>query len=241
LLGRPGGDPPVQVDANLRPEGRDGPLVRSLASYASYYRRWSSIWERQALLRARPSAGDVALGERFVEMIEPLRYPTDGLSAAEVLEIRRLKARIDGERLPRGADPATHTKLGRGGLGDIEWTIQLLQLQHANAVPALRVTSTLVGLAGARDAGLISEDDAQTLIGAWTMATRTRNAIRLVTGKPDDQLPAPSAGSVLVGVGRAMGYPADVESGRIEDDYRRRARHARRAVERIFYDSDPSA
>jgi glutamate-ammonia-ligase adenylyltransferase len=241
LLGRPGGDPPVQVDANLRPEGRDGPLVRSLASYATYYRRWSSIWERQALLRARPSAGDVALGERFVEMIEPLRYPTDGLSAAEVLEIRRLKARIDGERLPRGADPATHTKLGRGGLGDIEWTIQLLQLQHANAVPALRVTSTLVGLAGARDAGLISEDDAQTLIGAWTMATRTRNAIRLVTGKPDDQLPAPSAGSVLVGVGRAMGYPADVESGRIEDDYRRRARHARRAVERIFYDSDPSA
>ena len=127
-LAAPGGDPPVHVDADLRPEGRDGPLVRSLASYAAYYERWSSIWEAQALLRARPVAGDPDLGARWIRMVDPVRYPRDGLSPAQVLEIRRLKARIDSERLPRGADPATHTKLGRGGLADVERTIQLLQL-----------------------------------------------------------------------------------------------------------------
>ena len=117
LLSRPGGDPPVQVDANLRPEGRDGPLVRSLAAYAAYYERWSSIWERQALLRARPAAGDRGLGERFLQLIDPLRYPVDGLDAAQILEIRRLKARIDSERLPRGAGSgyAHQTRPGRIG------------------------------------------------------------------------------------------------------------------------------
>ena len=241
LLGKPGGDPPVQVDANLRPEGRDGPLVRSLASYAGYYRRWSSIWERQALLRARPAAGDEALGGRFTALIDPLRYPAGGLDAAQVLEIRRLKARIDSERLPRGADPATHTKLGRGGLGDVEWTLQLLQLQHAHDVPALRRTGTLAGLAEAGSAGILAVDDARTLTAAWTMATRTRNAIMLVTAKADDQLPATASGSVLVGIGRAMGYPAGFEPGQLDDDYRRLARRARRVVERTFYAADVPA
>ncbi len=143
-------DPPLAVDADLRPEGRSGPLVRSLASYRSYYDRWSSAWEAQALLRARPVAGDAELGARFVAMIDPIRYPTGGLAPADLLEIRRLKGRIDSERLPRGADPTTHTKFGRGGLGDIEWTIQLLQLGSGAAVPGLRTTQTLAALAAAR-------------------------------------------------------------------------------------------
>ena len=122
------------VDADLRPEGKSGPLVRSLESYAAYYRRWSSAWESQALLRADPVAGDEDLGRRFVELIDPLRYPADGLSDEAVREIRRLKARMEAERMPRGADPTTHAKLGRGGLADVEWTVQLLQLQHGAAV-----------------------------------------------------------------------------------------------------------
>jgi [glutamine synthetase] adenylyltransferase / [glutamine synthetase]-adenylyl-L-tyrosine phosphorylase len=232
-LSAPGGDPPVEVDANLRPEGRDGPLARSLASYAAYYRRWSSGWEAQALLRARPFAGDGDLGRRFCALIEPLRYPAEGLSPEAVLEIRRLKARIDSERLPRGADPATHTKLGRGGLGDVEWTAQLLQLRHAGQVEAMRTTGTVEALRAASAAGLIDEADARTLIRSWRMATRTRNAIMLVRGKADDQLPAP--GPALIAVGRALGYASDFEPGQLDNDYRRTARRARAVVDRVFY------
>ncbi len=236
LLATPGGDPPVEVDANLRPEGRDGPLVRSLASYAAYYRRWSSIWEAQALLRARFAAGDAEIGRSFIALVDPLRYPAGGLDAAQVLEIRRLKGRIDSERLPRGADPATHTKLGRGGLGDVEWTVQLLQLRHGCDVPALRTPSTLGALAALEAEGLLDADSAEALRAAWRLATRTRNAIMLVTGKAGDQLPA--GGPVLDGVGRALGYPANFEHGQLTDDYRRVTRHARRVVEDVFYSAD---
>ncbi|MGL5860054.1 MAG: bifunctional [glutamine synthetase] adenylyltransferase/[glutamine synthetase]-adenylyl-L-tyrosine phosphorylase, partial [Phycicoccus sp.] len=112
LLGRPGPDPTLDVDASLRPEGRNGPLVRSLSSYREYYARWSLIWEAQALLRAAPVAGDAGLAERFVALVDPIRYPDGGLGEAQVREIRTLKARVESERLPRGADPKTHFKLG---------------------------------------------------------------------------------------------------------------------------------
>src|SRR5690606_2878110 len=134
---------------DLRPEGRNGPLVRTLDGYAAYYRRWSLVWESQALLRAQPVAGDAELGERFTALVDPLRYPPDGLDDAAVREIRRLKARMEAERLPRGADRTTHTKLGRGGLSDVEWTVQLLQLRHAGRLPALRTTRTRRALAAA--------------------------------------------------------------------------------------------
>ena len=130
LLGVPAPEPPLVIDPDLRPEGRQGPLVRTIASYGAYYERWSEVWESQALLRAEPVAGDEELGRRFVELIDPLRYPEGGIDEAAVREIRRIKARIDAERLPRGADPARHTKLGPGGLADVEWTVQLLQLRH---------------------------------------------------------------------------------------------------------------
>ncbi|MDQ5855010.1 MAG: bifunctional [glutamine synthetase] adenylyltransferase/[glutamine synthetase]-adenylyl-L-tyrosine phosphorylase, partial [Actinomycetota bacterium] len=120
LLGSPSQDPPLVVDTGLRPEGRSGPLVRTLASYRAYYAQWAQTWEAQALLRATPVAGDAELGQRFIATIDPVRYPAGGLTARQATEIRRLKARVDSERLPRGADPATHTKLGRGGLADVE-------------------------------------------------------------------------------------------------------------------------
>jgi len=127
------------------------------------------VWEAQALLRARVVAGDADLGARFIAAIDPVRYPDDGLDSIRTREIRRIKARVDNERLPRGADPSTHTKLGRGGLADVEWTLQLLQLQHAARVPALRTTSTLDGLAAAVDAGLIDPVDADALREAWLL------------------------------------------------------------------------
>ncbi|HJQ43591.1 MAG TPA: bifunctional [glutamine synthetase] adenylyltransferase/[glutamine synthetase]-adenylyl-L-tyrosine phosphorylase, partial [Jatrophihabitantaceae bacterium] len=156
-----------------------------------------------------------------------------GLSTADETEIRRLKARIDNERLPRGADPGTHTKLGRGGLTDIEWTVQLLQLAHGATVPELRTPRTLDALRAAAHEGLLSDEQAETLATAWRFATHVRNALMLVRDKPEDQVP--HSGTPLVALGRVLGYPPSFEPGQLVDDYRRTARRARKVVEEIFY------
>ncbi|WP_257155670.1 bifunctional [glutamine synthetase] adenylyltransferase/[glutamine synthetase]-adenylyl-L-tyrosine phosphorylase [Streptomyces sp. Ru87] len=235
LLELPSADPPLLVDADLRPEGKTGPLVRTLTSYAAYYRRWSQVWESQALLRARPVAGDPGLGRRFVELIDPLRYPEGGLDEAAAREIRRLKARMESERMPRGTDPTTHAKLGRGGLSDVEWTVQLLQLRHAHAEPSLRTTGTREALFAARDAGLLDPHDARTLDEAWLLATRMRNAVMLVRGRPGDTFPADVRERAAVG--RYLGYELG-SAGEMLDDYRRVTRRARTVVERLFYDAE---
>jgi len=231
LLGAASADPPLEVDTGLRPEGRNGPMVRTLASYAAYYAQWSAPWEAQALLRARPVAGDAELGLRFCAMVDPVRYPEGGISLETAREIRRIKARVDTERLPRGADRATHTKLGRGGLADVEWTVQLLQLQHGHEVAALRSPSTVAALSAAGGAELLSAADVDILREAWLTATRARNALVLVRGKPADQLPGP--GRLLVAVARAAGWPDD-DSGAFLDHYRKVTRHARAVVEHSF-------
>ncbi|MFJ9718188.1 bifunctional [glutamine synthetase] adenylyltransferase/[glutamine synthetase]-adenylyl-L-tyrosine phosphorylase [Streptomyces sp. NPDC101213] len=232
LLQVPSADPPLLVDADLRPEGKSGPLVRTLNSYAAYYRRWSLGWESQALLRAEPVAGDEELGRRFVELIDPLRYPPDGLGDDAVREIRRLKARMESERMPRGADPKLHTKLGPGGLSDVEWTVQLLQLRYGAREAGLRTTRTRGALAAARDCGLLSREDAATLDEAWVLATRVRNAVMLVRGRAGDTFP--SAPRELAAVGRYLGYgPGHV--GDMLDDYRRTGRLARQVVDALFY------
>ncbi|GIG37802.1 bifunctional [glutamine synthetase] adenylyltransferase/[glutamine synthetase]-adenylyl-L-tyrosine phosphorylase [Cellulomonas pakistanensis] len=235
LLGAVGPEPALEVDADLRPEGRSGPLVRSFDAYAEYYARWSLVWESQALLRARPVAGDATLGERFTALADPLRYPAGGLDAAGVREVRRIKARVEAERLPRGVDPTRHLKLGRGGIADVEWTAQLLQLRHAHDVPALRTTSTLDALAAARDAGLVPADDAAVLAEAWDLASRLRDALVLWTGRTGaaaDVLPHDR--QVLTGLAAVLGYPSG--SGQdLEDAWLRASRRARQSVEQVFY------
>jgi glutamate-ammonia-ligase adenylyltransferase len=232
LLSLPGVDPSLPLDADLRPEGRQGPLVRTLASYAAYYGRWSKVWEAQALLRAAPVAGDGELGSAFIELVDPLRYPEGGLSGSEVAEVRRVKARVDAERLPRGADRATHVKLGSGGLADVEWTVQLLQMRHAYANPGLRTTQTLVALEAAVDADLLSATDCAELAAAWRLASKIRNATMLVRGRPSDSLP--SHVRDRVGVAYLCGYPAG-DAGRLVEDYRRVARRAHSVVDRVFW------
>ncbi|MET7284856.1 bifunctional [glutamine synthetase] adenylyltransferase/[glutamine synthetase]-adenylyl-L-tyrosine phosphorylase [Streptomyces sp. NPDC005573] len=232
LLQLPSADPPLLIDAGLRPEGKSGPLVRTLKSYEAYYRRWSLVWESQALLRAEHVAGDADLGRRFIELIDPLRYPEHGLDDEAVREIRRLKARMESERLPRGADPKLHTKLGPGGLSDVEWTVQLMQLRHGRRVPALRTTRTREALAAARDAGLLSGEDAAVLDEAWVLASRVRNAVMLVRGRAGDTFPTEPR--ELAAVGRYLGYGSG-HAGDMLDAYRRTARRARAVVDELFY------
>jgi len=233
-LGRPSSDPPLQVDANLRPEGRGGPLVRTIESYRAYYARWSEVWEAQALLRARYIAGDDDLGTRFITMIDPIRYPDGGLDATRVREVRRMKARVQGERMPKGADATLHTKLGRGGLADVEWAVQLLQLRHAHKVPELRTTSTADALTALADAGLVDAEDAASMREAWLLATHVRNAAMLVRGKAVDQVP--SSGRDLAAMARVLGYSAEDDPGEFVDAYRRTTRRAHASVERVFYE-----
>ncbi|WP_328376690.1 bifunctional [glutamine synthetase] adenylyltransferase/[glutamine synthetase]-adenylyl-L-tyrosine phosphorylase [Streptomyces sp. NBC_01020] len=232
LLQLPTADPPLVIDADLRPEGKSGPTVRTLASYAAYYRRWSRVWESQALLRAEPMAGDAELGRGFIELVDPLRYPVEGLGDDAVREIRRLKARMESERMPRGADPTLHAKLGRGGLSDVEWTVQLLQMQHGWEVPGLRTTRTRTALSAAHAADLISTEDAQTLDEAWVLASRVRNAVMLVRGRAGDTFP--SDGRELAAMARYLGYETG-HVGDMLDDYRRATRRARGVMEERFY------
>ncbi|WP_434994661.1 bifunctional [glutamine synthetase] adenylyltransferase/[glutamine synthetase]-adenylyl-L-tyrosine phosphorylase [Arthrobacter sp. Ld5] len=221
----------LEMDAALRPEGKQGPMVRSIASYREYYRRWSLVWEAQALLRARPLAGDDGLAAEFLEVIDPVRYPRE-LAETDVREIRRIKARVEAERLPRGADPSRHLKLGRGALSDVEWLVQLLQLQHAHAVPALRVQSTLAALDVIEAEGLVPAEDVAILRGSWTLATRIRGANVIWSGRGSDLLP--SSRRDLEAVARWCGYGPDSGS-HLEEDYLRMTRRSRGIFERHFY------
>ncbi len=221
----------LEIDADLRPEGRRGPLVRSLDSYQAYYEQWADTWEIQALLKARAIAGPQHLQDAFDAWADSVRY-THGLNTDQAQDIQRMKARVEAERLPRGADPARHLKLGRGGLTDVEWLTQTLQLRYAPDYPQLRTTNTLEALQAAKAAELITSDDADILIDAWSLATRIRSGIVISTGKGSDVFPTNR--DLLEALARWTGYDAG-EVGEFEDDYLRITRHARVVFERVFY------
>ncbi|WP_370592465.1 bifunctional [glutamine synthetase] adenylyltransferase/[glutamine synthetase]-adenylyl-L-tyrosine phosphorylase [Rothia sp. ZJ1223] len=224
----------LEIDADLRPEGKSGPMVRSLESFREYYERWADTWEFQALLRAEPIAGDQQVQDAFVKLINPYRYPSQ-FTAQQVIEIRRMKARVENERLPRGADRTRQLKLGRGGLSDVEWITQLIQLCCAYATPSLQTTGTLTALHTAHEAGIIDVSDAQVLESAWKLATKIRSGNVLRTGRASDTLGAP--GPDVESIARWCGYPPG--SARVlEEDYLRLTRRARAVYERLFFDTD---
>ncbi|WP_082104465.1 bifunctional [glutamine synthetase] adenylyltransferase/[glutamine synthetase]-adenylyl-L-tyrosine phosphorylase [Demequina soli] len=237
LLQKVGPQPPLAIDADLRPEGRNGPLARSLASCTEYYGRWSDAWEAQALLRARPCAGDLDLRAAFVQMIDAVRYPVQ-LPGAALKQMRLLKARMEAERLPRGIDPRRHLKLGPGGLSDVEWVVQLTQLRHGRTYPELRTTVTMDALVAAADLDLIARPDATTLRSAWVLATDLRGALALRgSAKDTDVLPADM---------RELGVLAGILGSRqtgpeLDERYTRNARRARAVTERLFFGWDEDA
>ncbi|MBU1589155.1 MAG: bifunctional [glutamine synthetase] adenylyltransferase/[glutamine synthetase]-adenylyl-L-tyrosine phosphorylase, partial [Actinobacteria bacterium] len=222
---------PLDLDIGLRPEGKNGAIVRSLESYRAYYARWSLTWEAQALLRARPVVGDVSVLRDFTAIADEVRYPQQ-IAEQDVREVKRIKARVEAERLPQAADPARHLKLGRGSLSDVEWFVQLLQLQYGAHVEGLRTTSTLRALAAAEREELVLPPDAKKLRDAWILASRARSAMTLWTSKTSDVLPTDR--QQLDGVARLLEYPPGSAS-QFEEDYLRVTRLARQVFEKAFY------
>src|SRR6266704_2947357 len=213
-----------RVDLGLRPEGRNGPLSRTLDSYLAYWDRWAEPWERQAMIRLRPVAGDRRLGERFAAEAARRVYP-ERVAPETVAAVRRVKARVESERLPAGADPRLHLKLGPGGLADVEWTVQLLQLQLGAARPEVRSPGTLPAIGALEAVGALTAVEAGWLTDAYRLCLRLRNLGFLVTGRPADSLPTDPL--VLERLAGAMGEPVGGRQ-RLLEAYRRATRRARR-------------
>ncbi|QWW20461.1 bifunctional [glutamine synthetase] adenylyltransferase/[glutamine synthetase]-adenylyl-L-tyrosine phosphorylase [Schaalia sp. 19OD2882] len=235
LLSGAGVGPALSVDMDLRPEGRSGAMSRTVESYREYYGRWASPWERQALLRARPAAGDPQVLEDFFAVVDPVRWGR-APSSEDLREIRLLKARMETERLPRGTEPARHVKLGPGGLTDVEWVVQLLQMQHAHEFPELRVTSTMEALDALVGCALVAFDHAEILRGAWELASRIRAGNVLASGRTSgvrlDVLPR--EGKDLVPLARLLGLPSGAQ-GVLEEDWLRQARRSREVMDELFW------
>lgn len=220
-----------EIDMDLRPEGKNGPVARSLESYRAYYARWSDVWENQALLRARIFYGSNELKSGFAELVDSYRYP-EKLDQKAIVEIRRIKARMESERLPQGADSKRHLKLGRGSLSDIEWVVQILQLKHGNDLPEIRTPRTLDALDALVANGIIENHDARVLKEAWLLCSRVRSASVLWSNKRSDVLP--SDRRQLEGMARILEYPRGSATV-LEEDYLSRTRRARSVFERLFF------
>ncbi|HSM01161.1 MAG TPA: bifunctional [glutamine synthetase] adenylyltransferase/[glutamine synthetase]-adenylyl-L-tyrosine phosphorylase [Acidimicrobiia bacterium] len=223
--------PSFEIDLDLRPEGRKGPIARSLDSYTAYWERWAETWEHQSLLRARLAAGDADLGAEFVDRAAAFAHP-EAFTEEQRRHILAMKARVEKERIPLGEDPDFHMKLGRGGMSDVEWTVQLLQMEHGATHASVRSPSTLEALAALRTEGVVRSEDADALDEAYRFCASVRNRLFLRSGRTRDSLPTdPDEAARLA---RSLGYDIDPRAA-LREEYRRVTRRARRVVERVFY------
>ncbi|MGH2825473.1 MAG: bifunctional [glutamine synthetase] adenylyltransferase/[glutamine synthetase]-adenylyl-L-tyrosine phosphorylase, partial [Actinomycetota bacterium] len=220
-----------RIDAALRPEGKSGPLARSIESFLEYYDRWSKPWEHQALIRARVAAGGGSIGERLIESTRTLAFPSH-IPPETLAEARHLKARMERERIPRGVEPRRDFKMGPGGTADVEFSIQILQLRHGHEIDDLKVASTLEALSAAESHELMPAADAQQLRAAYLFLSALRNRLFLLTGRPVDVLP--SRPEDLEALGVAMGYE-DQPRQELEEDYLRITRRTRKVAEHYIF------
>ncbi len=218
------------LDAGLRPEGRNGPLTRSVNSYRRYYQEWVEPWELLTLVRARPAGGDQRLLDDYFGMIEPFVWRKE-LPTQVIHGIRTIKARVESERIPAGEDPDFHLKLGPGGLSDVEFLVQLMQLRHGGVIPELRVTGTFGALRALRDAGLLTSGDFNALYDAYLFCTRVRLRLHLQSGRPSDSLPTDPEETARLAV--SLGFD---RTGTLREQYRKYTRRSRRSFESLFYD-----
>lgn len=223
-----------EPDADLRPEGRSGPLARSLAAYLEYWERYAATWEFQALLRARFVAGDEALGRRFVSLARDVAYP-EYLPRERALEIVRMRERIERERVRPPEAAVFHFKLGHGSLADVQFAVELSLLRHGGAHPEVRTHRTLEAIEALAAAGLMEEAVAHALGEAFVFCSDVKNALEMDRRVHAEALPA--SPEEQVALARRLGYE-EYPRRAFLDDYLRITRRARRAMLRVFREAD---
>ncbi|MGZ8630803.1 MAG: [protein-PII] uridylyltransferase family protein [Actinomycetota bacterium] len=220
-----------EPDADLRPEGRNGPLARSIAGYLEYWQRYAETWEFQALLRARATAGDPDLGRRFELNAGDAAFPPGGITIDRVADTRRMRERIERERVKPPEAAKFHFKLGIGSLADVQFAVELSLMRHGGEHPEIRSRRTLEAIDRLAAAKLMSGSVARDLGEAFVFCTDVKNALEM-----DRRLHAeavPPNPTEQTSLARRLGYEEYPRQSFI-DDYLRVTRRARRAMERVF-------
>ncbi len=222
-----------RIDLRLRPEGKSGPLTRSLGSYENFYAQWGQTWERMMLIKARGVAGSTNLGGEFLEMIQPFRFPRS--PGERVLrEVAAMKDRIENEVVKAG-EADRNVKLGRGGIREIEFIAQALQLLHAGKIPFLQNSQTLPTLKKLAGYHLLPGDDANDLRDAYLFLRDVEHRLQMENNQQTHTIPTERKSRERLA--RLMGFAtlADFEKVRITH-----TRRVRRIYESILKASVPA-
>jgi glutamate-ammonia-ligase adenylyltransferase len=220
-----------EPDADLRPEGRSGPLARSMAGFLEYWERYADPWEFQSLLRARAVAGDPGLGRRFELNAADLAYPPDGVTVDRAAEMRRMRERIERERVRPAEAARFHFKLGIGSLADVQFAVELSLLRHGGRLPVVRTTGTLEAIERLAEVGALAQSEARDLGEAFVFLCDVKNALEIDRRQHAESIPpGPHEQTILA---RQLGYEQHARR-RFLDDYLRITRRCRRAMERVF-------
>lgn len=216
-----------RIDLRLRPEGDAGPLVRSVSSYENYYAQWGQTWERMMLIKARYVAGDPELAAEFLETVQPFRYPRS-LNEGVLREIATMKARTESEIVKSG-EIDRNVKLGRGGIREIEFTAQTLQLLHAGRVPFLQGRQTLPTIQKLVQYNFMERDEAASLESAYLFLRDVEHRVQMENNLQTHTIPADAKARERLG--RLMGFKSATEFEKARAEH---SRNVRAAYERLL-------
>ena len=220
-----------EPDADLRPEGRSGPLARSMAGFLEYWERYAEPWEFQSLLRARHVAGDAELGRRFELNAADFAYPPDGLTLDRVVEVRRMRERIERERVKPPEASKFHFKLGVGSLADVQFAVELSLMRFGGAEPEVRSRRTLEAIEKLAAARHLEDQVARDLAEAFVFLSDVKNVLEMDRRVHAEALPA--APDEQTALARRLGFEEYPRQAFLER-YLHVTRRCRRAMERVF-------
>jgi glutamate-ammonia-ligase adenylyltransferase len=225
-----------RVDMRLRPEGRQGPLCASVEQALSYYDMRGRTWERQAYVKARPIAGDMELGHEYLARLEPWIYRRY-LSLTDITGIKSLKRRIE-DRSTNGELASSDVKTGMGGIRDIEFVIQFLQLLNGGALEQVRTGNTLEAITKLNQAGALTHQESTILEENYAYLRKLEHRLQIMYDLQTHQLP--KATGDLTKVARRMGYADRAGTTALEafrKDYKQRTELNRKILDHLLHDA----
>lgn len=218
-----------EVDPNLRPEGKNGPLTRTLPSHIAYYERWASTWEFQALLKARFAAGDRSLAADYLSALQPMVWEASRREDF-VKDVRAMRARVV-DNIP-AAQRGRQLKLGSGGLRDVEFAVQLLQLVHGRADEAVRSPNTLEALEALTAGGFVGREDGAMLADSYEFLRTFEHRIQMFRMQRTHLVP--EGDEDLRRIGRSMGFMKD-SAHALSGAWQQHRRSVSRLHEKLFF------